>query len=124
MNVLVASDDSAFRRVTAFLLSRRGFATTELSPTCFAKAFGERLEVNAEALVFDLDGVIDPSPASISVLRDSNPHLAVMVVSRDRDAALWSEDHGLRFFPKWDAFDELVDELDGLRLATGRARLP
>ena len=124
MNVLVASDDSAFRRVTAFLLSRRGFVTTELRRACLAKMIGEPLALGAEALVIDVDGDFDQADVTVSLLEESNPGLAVMLVTRDRDAALWGEDHGLRLFSKWDAFDDLVLELDGLRLATRRAGLP
>lgn len=119
MRILVASNDSPFRRVASFLLGRRGFSVAEAGVSTMLELLGAH---EHRVIVLDGEGSLDEAARLASLLEDFHPGLAVLVVVGDRDL---SEDGGeltRPVFHKWDSFEALAEAIEDLRVPARSAR--
>jgi uncharacterized protein len=116
--VAVASSDSRFLRVSEFLLERHGFEveTFRQAKDVIPKAADRRFA----AVVVDGSGSLAAAARVIRGLSVESPGTGVVVVG-DAGSQNGSQppQHSLRVVPKWESFDQLVNEI---QLASSQRR--
>ena len=109
--IAIASSDSRFLRVSGFLLERHGFRVET-----FRKA-GDVIPRAAEgrfaAVIVDGSGSLVSAARVIRGLSAESPSTGVVLVGDGAadDGSEAVQPHSLRMVPKWDSFEQLVQEI-------------
>ena len=109
--VAIASSDSRFLRVSGFLLERHGFEVETFRQA--GDVTRSAAEGRFAAVIVDGSGSLSAAARVIRTLSAECPNTGVVVVGDggDRNGSELSQPYSLRVVPKWDSFEQLVQEI-------------
>jgi uncharacterized membrane protein (UPF0127 family) len=109
--VAVASSDSRFLRVSGFLLERHGFEVETFRQA--ADVMRSAADGRFAAVIVDGSGSLAAAARVIRTLSAESPTTGVVVVGDggDRNGSDHTQPYSLRVVPKWDSFEQLVQEI-------------
>jgi uncharacterized membrane protein (UPF0127 family) len=109
--VAVASSDSRFLRVSGFLLERHGFEVETFREA--GDVMRSAADGHFAAVIVDGSGSLAAAARVIRTLGAESPTTGVVVVgdAGERSDSELSQPYSLRVVPKWDSFEQLVQEI-------------
>jgi hypothetical protein len=110
LRVLLAGRDARFMRVTAFLLSRRGYAVTRSS---LAEALEAAERQRSDVVLVELDGSRVDAGRAVAALQASVAAPAVVLLTADTVRNGWN---GLPALDKWTPIEQLAAEIEAAAL--------
>jgi CheY-like chemotaxis protein len=110
LRVLLTGRDARFMRVTAFLLSRRGYAVTRAS---LADALEETERQRADVVLVELDGSRVDAGRAVAALQASVAAPALVLLAADPARNGWN---GLPALDKWTPIEKLAAEIEAAAL--------
>jgi DNA-binding NtrC family response regulator len=109
IRVVLAARDRRFRRVTSFLLGRKGFLIDSVRTTDELLRVVERQR--PDVVILDGTDSLTGTTRAIAAIEALSHPVAVLVVAEAPDA---SSPRSLRLLHKWTPFNRLVDEVERL----------
>jgi CheY-like chemotaxis protein len=110
LRILLAGHDRRFMRVTAFLLSRRGYAVSRSS---LADALQTAERQRADVVLIELDGSRVETGRVVAALQASAAAPALLLLGGNGPSDAWT---GLSALYKWTPIDVLAGEIEAAAL--------
>ena len=106
LRVLLSGGDRRFVRVTSFLLARRGYDVSQVSPGDAVEAAERQC---ADVVVLETNGSRADAARKVAALQALAASPGVLVVVDDGSQELWT---GLETIRKWVQIDELAEAIE------------